>query len=95
MHFRADWDRVGLRRARGRAVVSAKIIPWRPRQAPPAPKLAIYLPALIDGHVSVYALIDGLASVGLALRHDPVNGTFLIVPQQEPGEPGAPDESQP
>lgn len=47
------------------------------------PNASVYLPALIDGHVSVHALIEGLASVGLTLQHDPVTGKILIVARKE------------
>jgi hypothetical protein len=63
--------------------MSAKIIPWRPRTCVKAPAPKVYLPALIDGHVSVHALIEGLASAGLRLQHDPGTGNFMIVPQLE------------
>jgi hypothetical protein len=63
--------------------MSAKIIPWRSR-APAAPlKSSVYLPALIDGQVTVHALIEGLASAGLRLHHDTASGKFVILPRQE------------
>jgi hypothetical protein len=64
--------------------MSAKIIPWRARSTAAAvPKRAVYLPALIDGQVTVHALMEGLASAGLQLEHDPATGQFLIIPRQE------------
>jgi hypothetical protein len=42
------------------------------------PQSSVYLPALINGHVSVHALIEGLASVGLTLQHDRTTGKVLI-----------------
>jgi hypothetical protein len=63
--------------------MSATIIPWRPRTSVAALTPTVYLPALIDGHVSVRALIEGLASVGLVLQHDLATGKFLIVARQE------------
>jgi hypothetical protein len=59
--------------------MSAKIIPWRPRTAVTAPKPTVYLPALIDGQVTVHALIEGLATAGLVLQHDPATGKFVIL----------------
>jgi hypothetical protein len=59
--------------------MSATIIPFRPRTSVTALKPTVYLPALIDGQVTVHALIEGLASVGLLLQHDPATGKFLIV----------------
>jgi hypothetical protein len=38
--------------------MSAKIIPWRSRNSAAALKPAVYLPALIDGQVTVHALMD-------------------------------------
>jgi hypothetical protein len=61
--------------------MSAKVIPWRPRPSVTAPKPSVYLPALIDGQVTVYALIEGLAAAGLVLQHDPATGTFVILPR--------------
>jgi hypothetical protein len=61
--------------------MSAKIIPWRPRTPEPALKEAVYLPALIDGQVTVHALIEGLAAAGLRLHHDPASGKFVILAQ--------------
>jgi hypothetical protein len=61
--------------------MSAKVIPWRPRTSVTAPKPTVYLPALIDGQVTVYALIEGLAAAGLLLQHDPATGTFVILPR--------------
>jgi hypothetical protein len=63
--------------------MTAKIIPWRPRSSVAAPKPAVYLPALIDGQVTVHALIEGLASAGLLLQHDSTTGKFVILPAQE------------
>ncbi|HWM65804.1 MAG TPA: hypothetical protein VNO35_04420 [Steroidobacteraceae bacterium] len=62
--------------------MSAKIIPWRPRTSAPEPKPMVYLPALIDGQVTVHALIEGLAAAGLLLQHDPATGRFLILARQ-------------
>jgi hypothetical protein len=59
--------------------MSAKIIPWRPRTPEPALKQQVYLPALIDGQVTVHALIEGLAAAGLRLHHDPASGKFVIL----------------
>jgi hypothetical protein len=59
--------------------MSAKIIPWRPRTPEPALKQPVYLPALIDGQVTVHALIEGLAAAGLRLHHDPASGKFVIL----------------
>ena len=59
--------------------MSAKIIPWRTRQAEPVLKEAVYLPALIDGQVTVHALIEGLAKAGLRLHHDTASGKFVIL----------------
>jgi hypothetical protein len=59
--------------------MSAKIIPWRPRPSVTAQKPTEYLPALIDGQVTVHALMEGLAAVGLQLQHDPVTGKFIIL----------------
>jgi hypothetical protein len=59
--------------------MSATIIPWRPRTSVTALKPAVYLPALIDGQVTVHALIEGLASAGLLMQRDPATGTFLIL----------------
>jgi len=42
----------------------------------------VYLPALIDGQVTVHALIEGLAAAGLLLQHDPATGRFLILARQ-------------
>ena len=64
--------------------MSAKILPWRPRATVPVPKPAVYLPALIDGQVTAQALIDGLASVGLALLYDQETRNLLIVAREEP-----------
>jgi hypothetical protein len=63
--------------------MSAKIIPWRPRASLTVLKPAVYLPALIDGQVTVHALTEALASAGLMLRHDPATGRFLILARQE------------
>jgi hypothetical protein len=65
--------------------MSAKIIPWPSRRS--ATRLAttsVYLPALIDGRVTVHALTEGLAAAGLRLRHDPASGQFVIVSREEP-----------
>lgn len=61
--------------------MSAKILPWRkPPAAPPlALKSPVYLPALIDGHVTVHALMEGLAAAGLRLQHNPATGQFVIL----------------
>ncbi len=61
--------------------MSAKILPWRARAPEPVLKEAVYLPALIDGQVTVYALIEGLAAAGLRLEHDPASGKFVILAQ--------------
>ena len=62
--------------------MSAKIIPWRPRTSVTPLKPAVYLPALIDGQVTVHALMEGLASAGLMLKRDPATGQFFIVARQ-------------
>jgi hypothetical protein len=65
--------------------MSAKIIPWPTRRS--ANKLAassVYLPAFIDGRVTVHALAEGLAAAGLRLHHDPASGQFVIVSRDEP-----------
>jgi hypothetical protein len=59
--------------------MSATIIAWRPRTSVTALKPAVYLPALIDGQVTVQALAEGLASAGLVLQHDPATGKFFIL----------------
>lgn len=59
--------------------MSATIIPWRTRPSVTAPKPAVYLPALIDGQVTVHALMEGLASAGLMLQRDPATGQFFIL----------------
>ena len=59
--------------------MSAKIIPWPQRPSATELKQQVYLPALIDGSVTVHALMEGLASAGLALTHDPATGKFVIV----------------
>jgi hypothetical protein len=60
--------------------VSAKIIPWRPRAAAVIePKQAVYVPALIDGQVTVHALMEGLAAAGLQLQRDPTSGRLVIL----------------
>jgi hypothetical protein len=64
-------------------IMSATIIPWRPRTSVTLPKTTVYLPALIDGHVTVRALIEGLASAGLLLQYDPATGKLLIHARQE------------
>ena len=61
--------------------MSAKILPWRARTPEPALKESVYLPALIDGQVTVHALIEGLAAAGLRLHHDPASGKFVILAQ--------------
>jgi hypothetical protein len=63
--------------------MSATILPWRPRASRAVPKTTVYLPALIDGHVTVHSLIEGLASVGLLLQYDPATGQLLIIPGQD------------
>jgi len=73
-------DLLELRRARGSGILSAKILPWRPRPAEaPLKQAAVYLPALIDGQVTIHALIEGLAAAGLRLDHDPATGKFVIL----------------
>ena len=62
--------------------MSATIIPWRPRTPVTALKAAVYLPALIDGQVTIHALIEGLASAGLVLQHDSATGKFFILARQ-------------
>jgi hypothetical protein len=62
--------------------MSATIIPFPPRTSVTALKQTVYLPALIDGQVTVHALIEGLATVGLFLQHDPATGKFLIVARE-------------
>jgi hypothetical protein len=62
--------------------MSAKIIPWRPRTPVTALKPAVYLPALIDGQVTVHALMEGLASAGLMLQRDAATGKFYILARQ-------------
>ena len=59
--------------------MSAKIIPWRPRTCVTAPKPTAYLPALIDGQVTMHALAEGLAAAGLRLHRDPATGRFVIL----------------
>jgi hypothetical protein len=59
--------------------VSAKIIPWRARGAVTALKAAVYVPALIDGQVTVHALIEGLRAAGLQLQRDPATGKLVIL----------------
>jgi len=44
-------------------------------------KSTVYLPALIDGQVTVHALIEGLAAAGLRMQHDPATGKFVIFAQ--------------
>jgi hypothetical protein len=83
VRLRAHWDLLEIRRTRGRRVMSAKIIPWRPRASVAAVKPAVYLPALIDGQVTVHALIEGLASAGLMLQHDAATGEFVIIARQQ------------
>jgi hypothetical protein len=70
--------------------MSATIIPFRPRPRITAPVTSVYFPALIDGQVTVHALIEGLASVGLTLQREPTTGTFVIV-----ARPDLPDEQHP
>jgi hypothetical protein len=43
----------------------------------------VYLPALIDGQVTVHALMEGLTSAGLRLQHDPTTGKFVILARQD------------
>jgi hypothetical protein len=59
--------------------MSAKIIPMRPRTPVAAVKSAAYLPALIDGQVTVHALMEGLAAAGLRMQRDSTTGRFVIV----------------
>jgi hypothetical protein len=59
--------------------VSATILPWRPRAAGAAVTPTVYLPALIDGRVTVQALMEGLTAAGLRLQHDPATGRFVIL----------------
>jgi hypothetical protein len=63
--------------------MSAKVIPLRPRKAAASTevKSTVYLPALIDGQVTVHALIEGLAAAGLRMHHDPATGKFVILAQ--------------
>ena len=70
---------LALRRARGSGLLSAKILAWRPRPAEAPLKQPVYLPALIDGQVTVQALIEGLAAAGLCLQRDPDTGKFVIL----------------
>jgi hypothetical protein len=59
--------------------LSAKILAWRPRPTQaPLLKQAVYLPALIDGQVTVHSLMEGLAAAGLCLQRDPETGKFVI-----------------
>jgi len=58
---------------------TAKILPWRARTPDVALKSAVYLPALIDGQVTVHALMEGLAAAGLRLHHDLATGKFVIL----------------
>ena len=68
--------------------MSARILQWRPRPAVTALKSAVYLPALIDGQVTVHALMEGLAAAGLLLHHDPATGKYFIYARNEgPTEP--------
>jgi hypothetical protein len=62
--------------------MSAKIIPWPARSAVAVVESVSYLPALIDRHVPVRALRNGLRAAGLRLEHDPVTGNLLILPAQ-------------
>jgi hypothetical protein len=59
--------------------VTAKIIPWRARPSGTALKPAVYVPALIDGQVTVHALMEGLAAAGLRLERDPATGKLFIL----------------
>jgi hypothetical protein len=59
--------------------MSATIIPWRPRSGATALKPAVYLPALIDGQVTVHSLVAGLAAAGLRLHCDSATGKFVIL----------------
>jgi hypothetical protein len=70
--------------------MSATIIPWRPRAPVTTPKPTVYLPALIDGHITMRALIEALASAGLVLLYDAATGQLLIVSREE-----APDDDGP
>jgi hypothetical protein len=63
--------------------MSARILPWRPRPSATALKPAVYLPALIDGQVTVQALMEGLAAAGLLLHRDPATGKFFILARDE------------
>jgi hypothetical protein len=63
--------------------MSATIIPWRSRPSVTALKPTVYLPALVDGRVTVQALIEGLAAAGLRLHHDSATGKFFILARQE------------
>ena len=83
MRFRTHRHPLETCRTRGPSIMSATIIPFRPRPSVTALKPTLYFPALIDGHVTPEALVEGLASVGLQLLHDPATGTLLITPQQE------------
>jgi hypothetical protein len=58
---------------------TAKILPWRSRTPDVVLKSPVYLPALIDGQVTVHALIEGLAAAGLRLHHDIATGRFVIL----------------
>jgi len=62
--------------------MSARILPWRPRPSVTALKSVVYLPALIDGQVTVQALMEGLAAAGLLLQHDPATRKFFIVARE-------------
>jgi hypothetical protein len=62
--------------------MSAKVIPLRSHKATGTDvKSPVYLPALIDGQVTVHALIEGLAAAGLRMQHDPATGKFVILAQ--------------
>ena len=59
--------------------MSATIIPWLPRASDTALKpTTVYVAALIDGQVTVHALIEGLAAAGLQLQRDPTTGKLVI-----------------
>jgi hypothetical protein len=81
MPHRAPRDHLEPGRKHGRGIMSAAVIPWRQRTLGTELTQPVYFPALIDGEVTVHALMEGLAAVGLALTHDPVTGKFVIVPR--------------
>src|ERR1700760_178174 len=59
---------------RGRGIMSATIIPWRPRTPVAIPQPTVYLPALINGQITMRALIAALATAGLVLLYDSNTG---------------------